>query len=109
MINSQQPCRPFYFLLVLFLRYFLRFERESDVVVNAQVGIKRIALKDHRDSAFARRQMINDSAADKNLAGGGRFEAGNHPQQRGFAGAGRAEEDEELALLCFQIDVVYRS
>ena len=42
----------------------------------------------------------------EDVAGGGAVEAGNDAQQRGFAAAGGADEDHELALGDLEVDVV---
>src|SRR5713226_730595 len=67
--------------------------------------VERVALKDHGDAAFARRQIVDQAAANEDLAGSRLLEAGDHPQQRRLTGTGGAEEDEELALPALQVDV----
>src|SRR6266508_5958728 len=67
--------------------------------------VERIALKDHGDAALSRGEVIDNAAADENFARCGLFEAGDHAQERGLARAGRAEEDEELALPALQINI----
>src|SRR5205823_6868193 len=67
--------------------------------------IERVALKHHRDSALARSEIVDQAAADQDVAGGRLLEAGDHPEQCGFPGTGRAEEDEKLALPGLQVDI----
>ena len=40
------------------------------------------------------------------LAGRDRLQPGDHPEQRGLAAAGRADEDDELAVLDVKVDAV---
>src|SRR5947207_10031350 len=71
--------------------------------------IERVALEDHRDSPLARREVVHHAAADEDLARRRLFETGDHPQQRGLARSGGAEEDEELALPALQIHAIDRA
>ena len=45
-------------------------------------------------------------AVDEDLAAGDLLEPGDHPQQRGLSAAGRADEDDELAVLDVEVDAV---
>src|SRR5262249_55508673 len=88
--------------------HLLGLQREGDVLVDGEVGIESVTLKDHRDPALARRQVVDELAADPDLARGRRLEAGDHAQESRLAGARGAQEDEKLALLRRQVDVVDR-
>jgi hypothetical protein len=44
--------------------------------------------------------------ADRNLAAGDRFEAGDHAQRRGLAAPGRPDQDHELLVADGEVDVV---
>src|SRR5215472_8397215 len=87
----------------------LRLERKSDVLINREMRIKRVALEDHGDPALAGRKVVDDLAANQNLAGRGNLKAGDHPQKRGLPGTRRSQEYQEFAFVCFQIYVVDRS
>src|SRR5712692_11904788 len=84
----------------------LGFEREGDVLVDGQMWIQSVILKHHGDSPFAGREVVDDFAADEDLAGGRRLQAGDHAQESGLPGTRRSQEDQELALAGFQIYVV---
>ena len=62
--DAQQSRGPLHLLAVLLPGDFLRFERESDVLVDRKVGIEGVALEDHGDPPLARRELIHDAAAD---------------------------------------------
>ena len=80
------------------LLYPLRFQRESDIFEHGHVGIKRVALEDHGDFPRPRRQIVHHFAADEQLAFRGRFETGDHAQQRALAAARRSEQHEKLSV-----------
>jgi len=46
----------------------------------------------------SRRGVVDAPAADRDLAVGDRLEAGEHPQRRGLARAGGADQHHELAV-----------
>jgi hypothetical protein len=66
---------------------------------------QRIALEHHRHTALRRRHVVDETAGDRQVAVGHVFEAGDHPQQGGFAAAGRTEKHTELVLADLQIDI----
>src|SRR3546814_3506287 len=61
--------------------------------------VERILLEDHRHAARARREVIDTTLADTDLATTDGLEPGYHPEQGGFAAAGRPEEHHELGRL----------
>src|SRR5262249_61476621 len=75
-------------------------------LVDGQVRIEGVALEDHGDPALARREMVDDPAADQDLARRRSFEAGDHPEERGLPGTRGPQEDQELSLFRRQADVV---
>ena len=81
-------------------------QAEGDVVVDAHMRVKRIGLEDHGNAAFRRRHTAHGASADADIAGGDLFQPGNHLEQRGLAAAGRADKDDELAILDIEIDAV---
>ena len=60
--------------------------------------IERIGLEHHRDVARARRQVVDDLAADADRAAGDLLEARDHAQRRRFAAAGRPDQGDEFAI-----------
>ena len=86
-------------LVHLVLRLLAQAQAERDVLVHREVRVERVVLEHHRDVALLRRQLVDDALADEELAAGDLLEAGDHPQRRRLAAAGRADEHEELAVL----------
>ena len=60
--------------------------------------IERIGLKNHRDVAFARREIVRHFAADQDAAFGDILEPRHHPERRRFAATRRTDEHQELAV-----------
>ena len=58
---------------------------ERDIVEAGQMREQRVALKHHRRAALGGRQVGNVGVADQNVAFGGAFVAGDHPQRGGLA------------------------
>src|SRR4030095_14460762 len=59
----------------------------------------RVILKDHADAALVRRHLVHQPLVKADFALIGVIEAGNQPQQRGLAAAGRSEQRKQLAFL----------
>ena len=59
-----------------------------------------------RSGARGASRSFTTLAADQDLAGRRRLEAGDHPKEGGLPGAGRPEEDQKLSLFGHQADVV---
>jgi len=68
------------------------------------MGIERIALKHHRDTALRWRQVVAALAVDRDLAGGDGLEPGDQAQQRRLSAARRPDEHDELAVVNGQAD-----
>ena len=83
-------------------------EPERHVVVDVHVRVERVVLEDHRDVARLRRQVVHDLVADAHRAGGDVLEAGDHAERARLAAAGRADEDDELAVGDLQVELVHR-
>ena len=75
-----------------------RAQRKGQVVVDRQMRIQRVLLEHERHVACRRRFARHVAPADVDAAGVGRFEPCEQPQGRGLAGAGRPEQDDELAV-----------
>ena len=61
------------------------------------MGKECVVLEDGVDRAIVGGLGVEARAVHANFAGGGLLEAGDQAEQRGFAGAGFAEESEEFA------------
>lgn len=81
-------------------------QRKSHIVGDRHVREERIVLKDHADIALVRRQVVDRAFAEADLAACRVLEAGDHHQRRRLAGAGGAEEGDELAGLDVERNVV---
>ena len=73
-------------------------EREGEVLAHGEVRIERILLEDEGDVALGGGEGFDAVAADGDGAGVGALDAGDQAESRGLAGAGRAEQDDELAV-----------
>src|SRR5258708_2919099 len=79
-------------------------KREFDVFLEGHAREKVEGLKDHADGVAAVAGEIEGGkrgdvpAVSEDGAGGGAVEAGDEIEERGFAGAGRAEEGEEFVV-----------
>ena len=71
-------------------------QSEAHVLEHAEMRIERVGLEHHGDTPFTRLQGVAPCVTDEEVAGGDVFQARDHAQQRGFAAAGRADEDDEL-------------
>ena len=89
-------------------RHLATAQRELQVLPHGHVRVERVVLEDHRDVAVLRRHVGDVPPGDRDLAGRGRLEAGDQPQQRRLAAARGPEQDHELALAAGERDVVDR-
>ena len=69
---------------------------------------QRQRLEHHAEVALMRRDLRDVLAVDQDAAGGRLLKAGNHPQQRGLAAAGRPEQADERAVGHGEIDMIDR-
>src|SRR5512140_3606953 len=81
----------------------LRLQGKSNILVDREMRIQRVTLEHHGNAALTRREIVYHFSADKDFAGRGRFQAGDHPQERGFPGTRRSQENQKLAFAGFQI------
>ncbi len=68
--------------------------------------IERVGLEHHADAAVLRLLPGDVLAVDEDLPVGDVEQAGDAVEQRGLAAAGRAEQDQELAVLDVEIEVL---
>ncbi len=71
------------------------------------VRVERIVLEHHGDVAVARPHVVDHLAADRDLAVADVLEAGDGPQQRALAAAGRADQHRELAVRDLEVDAAH--
>ena len=86
----------------------LELQAEGDVVIDAHLGIERIALEDHRHAALTRALLVGALAVDQEFTVADVLKTGDHTQRRRFAAAGGADEDDKFTLLHVEIEIVYR-
>ena len=94
--------------LVLPDRARLHAQAEGDVLEHAHVAEQRVVLEHEADVTFARALRQRVLAVEGDFAGIRPVEAGDDPQQRGLAGAGGAEQREQLAVIDLEVDTVER-
>ena len=68
--------------------------------------VERVALEDHGDVAVLGRHIDNVDSADPKAAAGDVLQSRDHSQRGGFAAAGRPDEDQELAVLDLEVQLV---
>jgi hypothetical protein len=83
-------------------------EPVRDVIEHRQMGEEGVGLEHRVDGAPVRRQPNDVLVGDEDLTLVGAIEAGDEPEGRRLAAAGRAEEREELAVAHGQVDRVDR-
>jgi hypothetical protein len=62
------------------------------------VRVEGVILEDHGDVAVLGGDVVDALVADVDVAFGDFLEAGDHAEGGGFAAAGGADEDDELAV-----------
>ena len=92
-------------LLHLLLRQLAQLEPEGEVLLDGHVRVERVALEDHRDVAVLRRQVVDDSVADADLAVADLLEAREHPQGGRLPAARGPHEHHQLAVLDCEVEV----
>lgn len=68
--------------------------------------VQRITLENHGDITVLWLDVINQFVIDVQFAVGNIFQAGYHAQSSGFSASGRANQDNKLFIIDFQIDIV---
>ncbi|MPL88368.1 hypothetical protein SDC9_34388 [bioreactor metagenome] len=79
----------------------------ADVLAHRHVREEGIVLEHHVDLALVGRVPGDVLVGQPDGAGGGRLEAADHPQKRGFPAARGAEQRDEFAVLDRQRDIVH--
>ena len=88
-------------------REFANLQSIRHVFVHRHVRIERVILKHHRDIAILGLQIVDEPAADPYLARRDDLEPRDHAQQRRFAAARWAHDDDELTVGNFGIDTMH--
>ena len=87
----------------------LHVESIGDVLVNREMRKECIALKDHGHVALVRRQRIDLTSIQKDLARGGKLEPGQHAQRGRLPTARRTQQRDQLSFLDLEVHIVNRS
>src|SRR5260370_32935883 len=91
-----------------FFLYVLGLQRKGNVLVDREVRIERIALKDHGYTAGARTEVVIQWPADEDFAGRGGFPSHCISQKRSFPRARRPDELQNIVLLHLEGLFVHR-
>src|SRR5690606_24001609 len=83
-----------------------QLQRKADVLRDAHVRIERVALKNHRDVAVARREMVDRLAVEADSPRGRALEARDQRKGRRLAASAGPHEREELALLDREAEIL---
>ena len=84
----------------------VHLEAELDVREHRPVGEQREVLEDGRRRSLVRRQVDERLAVEHDVTLGGELVAADHPQRRRLAAARRSQQDDVLAVVDVQVDVV---
>src|SRR5262249_3322161 len=92
----------------LLRRNFLHAQAELDVLRDVLMGKQRVSLEHHAEVAVARLEIVDDAPVDANFARSRILKTGDHAQRRRLAAAGWPDEDNELAILNREVQVLDR-
>ena len=84
----------------------LRAQGKADILAHAVVRIEAVALEHHGDAARAGRNVVDEIAADHEVAAGLLLEPADDAQERRLAAAGRSQQHHELAVRHRERDAV---
>ena len=82
--------------------------RKGEIVLHRHMRKQRVGLEHQPDVAFLRRRAAHIGIADQHAAARRHVEAGDQPQQRCLAAAGRTHQRDEAAVRDGQIDAFQR-
>src|SRR5437868_954718 len=85
-----------------------RAQRKGKIVVNRQMRVEGVLLENEGEIAGRRRTARHGPGADRDRALIRLVPPRNEPQRRRLAGAGRAEQNDELAIADGQRKIVHR-
>ena len=109
MANAEKLRCPFDLALDLVAPDALSAQGEGDIVPHGQMRIEPIALEHHGDAASAWRHLVDGFAIDEDVTRSLLLEPGDDAKQRRLAAPGRAEQNQDLAIVGGQRDAVDRS
>jgi hypothetical protein len=69
--------------------------------------VERVVLEHHGDVAVHGREVVDPLRSDPDIAGGDFLQPRDHPERRGLAAAGGADEDHELAVADVEVHVLH--
>ena len=84
----------------------MHLEPELDVLEHRAVREEREVLEDGGRRSFVRREVHERLTVEHDVAFGRELVPADHPQRRRLAAAGRAQEDDVLAVVDVQVDVL---
>ena len=105
-LDLQQRRDPLHRRVLLGLWHAAALHAEGDVLARRHGRIERVGLKHHRDVAILRRDRIDERPVDADLALADGLESGDHGEQGRLAAPGRADERDELASACLEVDIL---
>ena len=83
-----------------------KFQPESDVVVNVEMGKKGVVLEHSVDRTLIRRKHRNVFPVKKDLSLGRNLKSGDHPKSRCFSASRRSKDGDELTLFHVETEIV---
>src|SRR5690349_9159657 len=83
-----------------------QLEREGHVLVDAHVRVEGVVLEDHGDVAIFGRHIIDAPLPNVEIPAGDLLQSRDHAQDRRFAAAGGADEDEKFVIADMQVQVL---
>ncbi|MNW53586.1 hypothetical protein D3C74_311510 [compost metagenome] len=83
-------------------------QREAHVVRDGHVRVQRVVLEDHRDVAVLGLHVGDVAVTDEDVPAVDVLEAREHAERGRLATTRGADEDEELAVLDVQVELVHR-
>lgn len=79
---------------------------EGDVFRHGELGEQSRILESHADGAVLGSAVNDTFGTEEDFAVIGLFETGDETEESGFAGAGRAEDSEEFAVVCGEGELI---
>ena len=89
------------------LGQLLVLQAELHVLADGQMGENGVILEHHADVALCGVEIVDELVVEVEVAALDGIEAGDHPQQRGLAAAGRTEKREKLSFSNLQAEIRY--
>jgi hypothetical protein len=103
-LEPQRPGRLAHAAVDLLARHLSQLQPEGHVVVAGHVRVERVVLEHHRQVAVLCLHVVDDGISEADAAAGDLLQPGHHPQQRGLAAAGGADQHHQRAVLDREVD-----